>query len=222
VDSDTRELLDGGDPVHLSPKAFDVLQLLLERRPAVVTKAEMFDRVWERKFVQEANLNVVIAEIRRAIRDDARDSRFIRTSHGKGYAFSGVAADLTASRVGGSHPSTSSRSSRCWLVWNDHTFALVDGDNVVGRDPGCTIWVDASGVSRRHARIRVTADAVTLEDLGSRNGTFLGRRKLASPHQLVDGEVIELGSASMKFRMWSDASPPETEKLPRRRLDSRR
>jgi DNA-binding winged helix-turn-helix (wHTH) protein len=212
LDSDTREVLEDGRVVHLSPKAFEVLRLLLERRPAVVTKDELFAQVWQRRFVEDASLNVVITEIRRALSDDPKSPRFVRTSHGKGYAFSGPATGL-AQPAGAS--SAGSSSSRCWLAWNDQTFPLLEGENVVGRDPRCTVWVDASGVSRRHARISVAADAVTLEDLESRNGVFLRAAKLSGPHRLVDGDEIELGTATMKFRMWSDDSPPQTERIRR-------
>jgi DNA-binding winged helix-turn-helix (wHTH) protein len=209
LDTDTRELMQDGRAVHLSPRAFEVLQLLVERRPAVVTKSQMFEQVWQQAFVQEANLNVVVAEIRRALADDAKTPRFVRTSHGQGYAFSGTVVDLTRG------PASSATGPACWLAWNDQTFPLIEGENLVGRDPRCTVWVDASGVSRRHARIRVTPDGVSLEDLDSRNGTFLGSSRLTSVHALVDGQVIELGSATMTFRMWSDASPPETERMMR-------
>jgi DNA-binding winged helix-turn-helix (wHTH) protein len=209
LDTDTRELMQDGRPVHLSPRAFDVLHLLIARRPAVVTKSQMFEQIWQQAFVQEANLNVVVAEIRRALLDVAKTPRFVRTSHGQGYAFAGTVVDLTraeSARPGG---------PACWLAWNDQTFPLVEGENVLGRDPRCTVWVDASGVSRRHARIQVTRDGVSLEDLDSRNGTFLGSSRLTSVQALVDGQVIELGSATMTFRMWSDASPPETERMTR-------
>lgn len=57
---------------------------------------------------------------------------------------------------------------------------------------------------------------VTLEDLGSSNGTFVRSRKLGSPYKLVDRDLIDMGSATMEFRMWSDERPPRTERLPGR------
>ena len=51
LDTGTRELLKDGEPVHLSPKAFDVLALLLERRPNVVTKKDFDVRIWPGVFV---------------------------------------------------------------------------------------------------------------------------------------------------------------------------
>ena len=209
-DSETRELLEEGRRVHVSPKAFELLQTLLERRPRVVSKTELHERVWAGAFVGDASLSVTIAEIRHALGDSSRQGNVIRTVHRVGYAFSGEAIDLA--------PAGSSRNrsySRSWLSWNDRTFPLAEGENVVGRDPRCDVWVDASGVSRRHARLAVAGDQVTLEDLDSSNGTFIGGKKVVQPRPLSDGDQLELGSAKLTFRSWSDERPPKTERLRR-------
>ena len=208
-DSDTRELLDAGARVHLSPKAFDLLQLLLERRPTVVSKREIHDRVWQDTFVSEANLSVVVAEIRQVLGEDSRQAAFIRTVHRIGYAFSGPAQALSVTRPGaGDGP-------LCWLVLNDRAFPLAAGENVIGRDPRCAVWVDASGVSRRHARVDVGPQATTILDLESSNGTFVGGQRIGEPRRLADGDVIELGAATLTFRAWSDASAARTERVTR-------
>jgi len=209
-DSETRELLEEGRRVHVSPKAFELLQTLLERRPKVVSKTELHERVWAGAFVGDASLSVTIAEIRQALGDSSRQGNVIRTVHRVGYAFSSEAIDLA--------PAGSSRNrsySRSWLSWNDRTFPLAEGENVVGRDPRCDVWVDASGVSRRHARLAVAGDQVTLEDLDSSNGTFIGGKKVVQPRPLSDGDQLELGSAKLTFRSWSDERPPKTERLRR-------
>ena len=211
LDAETRELLESGRRLHVSPKAFDLLKLLIERSPSVVSKTELQDWIWAGAFVGDANLSVVVAEIRQALGDDAKEPRFVRTVHRVGYAFSGTARDVSRTTAGkGSY-------HRCWLAWHDKTFTLGEGDNVVGRDPRCAVWLDASGVSRRHARIAVMPDEVTIEDLESSNGTFVAGRKLTSPRRLDDGDAIELGSATLTFRRWSDARPPKTERLARPR-----
>ena len=208
LDSETRQLLRHADQVALSPKAFDVLKMLAERRPNVVSKAELHDRIWPRTFVVDANLNVLVAEIRGALDDDPRAPRFIRTVHRVGYAFCGAAIDLSSSP-----PVDAATPSRCWLAWNTQTFPLVEGDNLVGRDPRSRVWLDVSGVSRRHARIRVTSDRAMLEDLGSRNGTFVRDSRVASATPLEDGDVIRVGPTAMTFRMWSEERAPQTERL---------
>ncbi|MEO8256321.1 MAG: winged helix-turn-helix domain-containing protein [Acidobacteriota bacterium] len=210
VDSETRQLLHDRREVHLSPKAFDLLCVLLERRPRVVDKAELHTRIWPDTYVVDANLNVLIGEIRRTIADPPPQQRFIRTVHGIGYAFCGDADDLAV-------PPALANAPRMWLVWKDRTYLLSDGDNVIGRDPQCGVWLDATGVSRQHARIRIdaaTRDAA-LDDLGSTNGTFLRRGRIAAPEPLTDGDVITIGSVELKFRAWAADKPPKTERIRR-------
>jgi DNA-binding winged helix-turn-helix (wHTH) protein len=210
VDSETRQLLRDQREVHLSPKAFDLLCVLLERRPKVVDKEQLHARIWPDTYVVDANLNVLIGEIRRTISDTPQEQRFIRTVHGIGYAFCGEAGDLTATPP-------SAHALRVWLVWKDRTFPLSDGDNVIGRDPQCSVWLDATGVSRQHARIRIDAETrtVALDDLDSTNGTFLRRARIVAPAPLTDGDLIKIGSVELKFRAWTANKPPKTERIRR-------
>jgi DNA-binding winged helix-turn-helix (wHTH) protein len=212
LDSGTRQLLRGSQPLHLSPKAFDLLHLLLERRPEVVTKAEVQARVWPGTFVEEANLSVLVADIRRALEDDAKAAMFIRTVHGRGYAFCGTAQNISVEKS----VQEGSSSAPCWLTWREHTRPLAAGENVIGRDPGCEVWIDARGVSRRHARVLLDGDAATIEDLGSTNGTFVGRKRLTSARELSDGDVIAVGPEKLTFRAWSPEGPPPTERVRRK------
>jgi len=212
LDPTSRQLLDGARDVHLSPKAFDVLCVLLAERPKVVTKADLHDRIWPGTFVVDANLSVLVGEIRRALADDAQAPRFIRTVHRVGYAFCGDAMESTQARSEGAG------QARHWLAWNERTLLLGPGENIIGRDPACGVWVDASGVSRRHARVRVATDAAAiLEDLGSTNGTFLGQTRVIAPTALADGDVVHIGSVSLTYRAWLPERSPATERIPRAR-----
>jgi DNA-binding winged helix-turn-helix (wHTH) protein len=200
VDSETRQLTRGGDEIHLSPKAFAVLCALLEKRPTVVPKSDLLGQVWPDVFVVEGNLNVLVGEIRRALGDDPQEPRFIRTVHGVGYAFCGKARDVDRAAVAGEGP------GRFWLTWKAQTFALNDGDSIIGRDPRSQVWLDHAGVSRRHAQIRIgtAAERPMLTDLGSTNGTFLRGQRVEGPMPLEDGDIIKVGSVTVKFREWSD------------------
>jgi DNA-binding winged helix-turn-helix (wHTH) protein len=200
LDSDTRQLTREGEEIHLSPKAFAVLSILLARRPNVVPKADLFGEIWPDVFVVDGNLNVLVGEIRRAIDDDAQSPRFIRTVHGTGYAFCGTVIESPRPAVSAGSP------QRYWLVWKTQTFALSEGDNVIGRDPRCEVWVDHSGVSRLHARIRIGngAERPLLTDLESTNGTFVSGKRIAGVTPLGDGDTIKVGSVSLKFREWTD------------------
>ena len=129
LDRGTRRLLAAGAEVHLSPKAFELLLILLAERPRAVSKADLHARLWPDAFVSEANLFGLIKEIRHALGDDSRQSRFIRTLHGFGYAFGGAAEDGSGS--GRRRPSN---EATYWIV-ADRPIQLLEGPNVLGRDP---------------------------------------------------------------------------------------
>jgi DNA-binding winged helix-turn-helix (wHTH) protein len=208
LDSGSRQLVRGGAAIHLSPKAFDLLCHLVERRPSAVTKDQLFELVWPGTFVVEANLTVLVTELRRALGDDPHTPRFIRTVHKHGYAFCGEVTEIA--------PRPLARDAlRVWLLWNDRVLPLAEGENVIGRDPSCGVWLDQPGVSRRHARVVVTDDVAEIEDLGSTNGTFVSELAIAGPHPLRDADLIRVGSVDLKYRSWSPSRPVATERIRR-------
>ena len=208
LDSDSRQLVRGGTPVHLSPKAFDVLCHLVERRPSAVTKTELFELIWPGTFVVEANLTVLMTELRRALGDDPHTPRFIRTVHKHGYAFCGDASDIA--------PRPAARDAlRTWLVWNDRVLPLAEGENVIGRDPSCGVWLDQPGVSRRHARVMVTDDRAEIRIRERRMARFVSDTAITGPRPLCDADVIQVGSVDLKYRSWSPSRPIETERIAR-------
>jgi pSer/pThr/pTyr-binding forkhead associated (FHA) protein len=85
------------------------------------------------------------------------------------------------------------------VVWGERQIALFSGETI-GRAPEARISVDLARVSRRHARIVVTNGRAVLEDLGSKNGTFLRGARVAQPTELVDGDEIWAGSLVLVFR----------------------
>ena len=208
LDSASRQLVRGGAAIPLFPKAFDLLCHLLERRPSAVSKNELLELVWPGTFVVEANLTVLVTELRRALGDDAHTPRFIRTVHKHGYAFCGQVTEIAPRR-------TAPDALRVWLLWNDRVLPLAEGENVIGRDPACGVWLDQPGVSRRHARVVVTDDVAEIEDLGSTNGTFVSEMAIAGPHQLRDADIIQIGSVDLRYRSWSPSRPVATERIRR-------
>ena len=196
LDAGTRRLLRLDQELHLSPKAFDLLHLLVENHARAMSKTELHDKLWPATFVQEANLAGLIAEIRRTLDDSAEEPRFIRTVPRFGYWFVGLQRGRVAAADSGPAPIV-----RCWLVWEARQVALNEGRNVIGRAPDAAVWIDAPGVSRHHACIHVDGQSAVLEDLGSKNGTFLRGTRLAQSEPLADGDQIRLGSIVLTFRI---------------------
>jgi DNA-binding winged helix-turn-helix (wHTH) protein len=205
-DTQRRQLVRGEEAVHLTPKAFELLGLLLERRPEAVSKDELESRVWGKTHVAETSVAGLVAELRRVLGDRGRPPRFIRTVHGFGYAFCGTANPEAADQPPGGGETIYR------IAWQRREVSLHPGVNVIGRDTDVVAWIESPTVSRRHAQIVIGPEDVVLEDLGSRNGTFVGDRKVEGPVRLRDRDEIRLGSITMTFRMWAVT---ETESAPR-------
>jgi len=205
LDPGTRQLRRGEEERHLGLKAFELLELLLHRRPNVVTKEAIRDRLWPRTFVSGSTLATVVGEIRAALEDDAGSPLFVRTVHGVGYAFCGVAKEEETTRGTGGPPGEGAASPGARLsyrlLFEDREIALRPGENLLGRIDEGILWIESPSVSRRHARIRVEGGRATLEDLGSKNGTFCRGERVSSPVVLSDGDEIRLGKISLTVRI---------------------
>ena len=198
-DSERREVRHGADEVHLSPKGFELLRLLVENRPRAMAKEELFERLWPGVFVSEASLAGLVAEIRRAIGDDARRPRFLRTVHGYGYSFSdGEAAHADEDVI-------------FRLIWGAREVSLASGENILGRDPEAAVHIDDATVSRHHARIVIDRGRAALEDLGSKNGTWLRGSRVRGAEALRDGDAIQVGPAAMVFRRYLLGGSTQTQ-----------
>jgi DNA-binding winged helix-turn-helix (wHTH) protein len=200
-DSETRELLQSGQPVTLSPKAFQLLEILMENRPKALSKSQLHDRLWPNTFVVEANLSNLIGEVRRALDDEPRQPRYVRTIHRFGYAFRGETADLARSDTG---------KVVCRVIWAGGSAMLREGEHIIGRNSEATVFLDSPSVSRRHARIRVADGHATFEDLGSKNGSSVRGRWAHGPISLADGDVITTGVVELTFRILRPAVPTES------------
>jgi DNA-binding winged helix-turn-helix (wHTH) protein len=195
-DPEARELRRNGEPVPLTRKAYELLRVLIEKRPAAVSKAQINEALWPSTFVSEVNLSTLVFEVRQALGDDSRRPKYVRTVRGFGYSFSASAEQDEAERP--NRP-----VSRCRLIWGDREIALRQGENVLGRTPEAVAWIDHASVSRRHARVVVEGARAWLEDLGSKNGTFVGRRRIDTAVLLENGCEIRLGSVPMTFRVFT-------------------
>jgi DNA-binding winged helix-turn-helix (wHTH) protein len=200
-DGDAKELRRDGTPKPLSPKAFEFLELLLQERPRAVSKQRIHERLWPDSFVSDASIARLANEVRAAIGEDARNPRFFRTIHRFGYALSGEAI---------SEPVATGLPSSCRLVWAGRVIPLAEGENLLGRASDTRVCIDLARVSRHHARIVVEGGRAALEDLGSKNGTFLRGQPVTARAELLDGDEICIASAILVFRSSAGNSTTET------------
>jgi DNA-binding winged helix-turn-helix (wHTH) protein len=221
-DAQTRQLLRGDRPLHLSPKAFDLLAALVEQRPAAVSKDVIHQKLWPDSFVSDGSLAVLVAELRGALGDDARHPVIVRTLHRFGYAFAASAVEAPAPAAA---VTEAPASTQCWLTCDNERAPLMAGDNVVGRDPGVQVRIgldaaadlriEPAGVSRRHALVVVADGEAFLHDLSSKNGTFADEVRVTRPVQLSDGTGIRLASVSLHFRRLTEARTETQDASPR-------
>jgi DNA-binding winged helix-turn-helix (wHTH) protein len=195
LDTGTRQLLRDGQERRIGPKAFDLLELLLSQRPNVVAKERIRDRIWPDTFVSGSTLATLVGELRSALDEDPQRPQFLRTVHGVGYAFRGEAKEAEPPRSAFPRVTATYR-----LVLEDHEVALRQGENLLGRMEDGAAWIESPTVSRRHARILIEGEQAILEDLASKNGTFLRGQRIAAPTPLRDGDVIRLGGVTMTLR----------------------
>jgi DNA-binding winged helix-turn-helix (wHTH) protein len=208
LDTETRELLRGGSVVHLSPKGFQFLELLISERPRALPKTEIHEKLWPGTFVTDGTLTSLLAEVRAAIEDEAHESKFVRTVHRFGYAFSGEAKETKAKAPAGGGPEKLGFAYR--LFAGPREVALEEGETILGRDPEATVFLDHGSVSRRHARIVIHGGSATIEDLDSKNGTRVGGERITGPRMLADGDAIRIGSVRLDFRVFPLSGSTET------------
>lgn len=185
-----------------------MLQILVSEAPKALSKLDLQDRLWPNTFVVEKNLANLAAEIRDALGDDAARPQFLRTVPRFGYAFRETApggVDVSA------RPGTPARFR---LVWVEGQMPLPDGEYTIGRDPDVELFFDSPSVSRRHAIIRIKGCDAAVEDLGSKNGTFVGDSRIDGATPLSPDNTIRIGSIHLTLRSVRAAGSTKTE-LPR-------
>ena len=190
LDASRRLVSRDRSAVHLTPKAFDLLHLLVSEAPRVVTKRELHERLWPGTFVSDATLVGLVKELRKALDDHDQAAPIIRTAARVGYSFAAELQSRSPARPMGGH----------WLVLHGRRVPLQEGENIVGRDPAAHVWLDAAGVSRKHARIVVDGSRATVEDLGSKNGTTARNSPVTGAVDVSDGDRIAFGSIQCVYR----------------------
>lgn len=201
-DPGRRLVLRGPRPVHLEPRAYRLLELLLASRPRALSKGEILEAVWPGTFVTEGSLSALVKDLRKALGEDARSPTYVRTVFGYGYAFEGTVHEA---------PPVAPSRERHLLLWGGAELRLAEGPNLIGREPPAAIVVAHPSVSREHARIDVDGERALLEDLGSKNGTFRGETRVAGRTSLADGDELRLGAVHLTYRGPSSRKDGDTE-----------
>jgi DNA-binding winged helix-turn-helix (wHTH) protein len=189
-DDDRRQVLRGARPLHLEPKAFELLALLLSRSPNAVSRADIHQAIWPGTSVCESSLPGLVRDLRVALGDDRAEPDFIRTVRGYGYAFCGAT-------IG--DPGPRREACRWAALQASREIPLPDGTHLIGRSERCLIRCESVRVSRCHAQIEVRTDRVLIEDLGSRNGTWLRGERVQGATEIQPGETVHVGPEVIRF-----------------------
>ena len=205
VDLATGELRRKGLKIRLQEQPFQVLRMLLERPGELVRREDLRQRLWPGVLFAdfEQGLNKAVHKVRLALGDSSDNPRFVETLARRGYRFiatlegNGRAAHMVR------EPAPLARPVAFKVIWEGHAIPLSEGCNIIGREHDSTICIHLASVSRRHARIHVSGETATLEDLGSKNGTLLKGQRIHSPSALADGDEIGVGSARLVFEAGS-------------------
>jgi DNA-binding winged helix-turn-helix (wHTH) protein len=195
-----------GDVVQLRPRAMDVLACLALAGGQLATKQDLIDAVWRTEYVSEHALTQVIAELRSALGDDARSPTYIENIPRRGYR---LVAPVTPVAISAASSREASLPFKLQGENGDHP--LAQGPNIIGRTPEAEICIDRTEVSRCHARIFVAGTTATIEDLGSKNGTYLNGVRLEQPTPLNNGDEIWIGRSVARLRFLVEGEPTKTE-----------
>jgi hypothetical protein len=186
---------------------YELLEVLIQRRPAVIKNEELDELLWPKVYVARTSLTRLISELRSVLGDSPRDSQIIRTVYKIGYSFCATVRS----------PSSPNQRTLAAisLLWNDQLMPLDDGEHIAGRGAECSLVIDAATVSRRHARITVLSGTATIEDLDSTNGTHVNGMRISSPTRLAGGNKIALGTTVLLVKI-NDPSAPTVKVDPER------
>jgi len=211
-DAASRGLLRSGEEIPLTHKGRELLLLFLHNPGRLLTREVLTEKVWPEVAVTDDAIRFQIAELRKALGDEGE--AFIRTIRGEGYRWETTVKPAADRPVRSAASADAPRPDhRFRLVLETREVQLMEGENVIGRDPDAALWIDHPSVSRRHARIIVGGDKATVEDLDSKNGTLLNGQAIARRAALDDGDKLRIGPETMVFRRMSPGTTQAEQKV---------
>jgi len=188
-------MIRGQVVVRLRPRVMELLVALAGRPGEVVSKRDIVDHVWSSGFVADNTIVHCVNELRDALGDSRDAPRYVQTIPRRGYRLVCDVQPVDADAVGPDPDAALYElSAKSWFAF------LVEGDNLIGRGGDSVIVIDSTRVSRHHARIVVSERGVSLEDLDSKNGTFVGDHRIDAPTPLSDGDEVRFGDQQLVFR----------------------
>jgi DNA-binding winged helix-turn-helix (wHTH) protein len=187
-------LVHGRTEVHVRPKLMDLLVFLAQHAGQVVSKEDTLTGVWAKPFMGESVLSGLVAELRAIFNDDARRPRFIETVPKRGYR-------LVAPVDPEDDDTADAADIACVLLVGGRRIPLGEGTHIIGRAPDVAVRIDSTEISRHHAQIVVHEGRAMIEDLGSKNGTFVAKDRVAEPRVLRDGDQLRVGGMLIVFRL---------------------
>jgi DNA-binding winged helix-turn-helix (wHTH) protein len=228
VEPQLNRVSNGGLSVRLEPKAMEVLLCLAENQGRVVSRRDLVDTVWSTEFISDSSLTHAIADLRRALADDARAPQVIETIPKRGYRLVArtwsVGTQWRTDRRLDGHPrplavvvgNEARLETRIEFEESDHHLVIGDQEIpltrptiVFGRGQEADIQFRGPEVSRRHARLLVGTSEAVIEDLGSKNGTNVNNRRIDGAQRLLSGDVIGIAATTMFYR-WLPVEPTRT------------
>ena len=193
LDTEERRLLRDGQPLTLTPKAYETLRVLVENSGQVLEKEELMRRVWPDAFVEEGGLTRNISVLRKVLANGTEEP-YIQTIPRRGYRFV-VKARRRVEAV------------PC-LRWinvdgREESLLLREETIVIGRKSDTDLVLESPYVSRHHAKLVKGPRGYTLVDLDSSHGTFVNGDRIAE-HELQSGDRIALGIERVELVYYTD------------------
>jgi DNA-binding winged helix-turn-helix (wHTH) protein len=195
LDPEAAELRRDEQRIELRPKCLRLLLYLVQKPGKLLSRETLLEEIWSDVVVGQETLSRTVTEIRQALGDDADNPQYIETVPRQGYKF-----------IASVSPAHRTSTARVSLVHLHKEYPLDEGEHVIGRGHDVAIRLYTPLMSRHHARVRVRRNGLTLEDLGSKNGTLVNGALVNGTIELHPGDTINVGGELLVVRSASDST----------------